>query len=77
MRFVQAVHEYRLDWFEDRTEFFLDSVFQYSITTNVPYVAGPWVWNNWGDGNPAWTTDPPVNDAPFRIQKIEMYYNPA
>lgn len=72
----QAIHEYRLDWLEDRTDFFLDGVLQHSLTTNVPNEAGPWVWNNWANGDKGWTADPPKNDAEFKIQKIEIYYNP-
>lgn len=41
------LHEYRLDWLPDRTDFYLDGVKQASLTENVPSVAGAWLWNNW------------------------------
>lgn len=46
-----AVHEYRLDWTSDYTAFYLDGKFQMKFTTNVPSEPGPWVWNNWSNGN--------------------------
>ncbi|KAK3697073.1 hypothetical protein LTR37_017671 [Vermiconidia calcicola] len=74
---TSAVHEYRIDWTADSTKYYLDGVLQHTMTDNVPNVAGPWVWNNWANGDPNWTADPPKTNAVFKIQKIEMYYNPA
>lgn len=45
------VHEYRLDWTADFTAFYIDGVLQKKFTTNIPNVSGPWVWNNWANGN--------------------------
>lgn len=47
---VAIVHEYRVDWVPSKTMFFLDGVLQQTFTTNVPTKAGPWVWNNWANG---------------------------
>lgn len=46
-----AVHEYRIDWTSDYTAFYLDGKYQMKFTTNVPSEPGPWVWNNWSNGN--------------------------
>ncbi|KAF2163715.1 glycoside hydrolase family 16 protein, partial [Zasmidium cellare ATCC 36951] len=70
---TSAVHEYRLDWTEDATRFYLDGVLQQTITENVPTVPGQWLWNNWVNGDPYFTAGPPVGDAVFKIQKIVMF----
>lgn len=44
---TEAVHEYRIDWVNGASTFFLDGVFQYELETNVPTTAGNWIWNNW------------------------------
>ena len=44
---TSGLHEYRLDWLADRTDFYLDGVKQASLTGNVPSAAGAWLWNNW------------------------------
>ncbi|KAK4629151.1 hypothetical protein CLAFUW4_08507 [Fulvia fulva] len=72
---TEAVHEYRIDWVNGASTFFLDGVFQYELETNVPTTAGNWIWNNWANGDPDFTVGPPATDAVFRIQKIVMHYN--
>ena len=49
---TSEMHEYRLDWLPDRTDFYLDGVKQADLTGNVPSTAGAWLWNNWRQGNP-------------------------
>ena len=44
---TSEMHEYRLDWLPDRTDFYLDGVKQASLTGNVPSTEGAWLWNNW------------------------------
>ena len=44
---TSEMHEYRLDWLPDRTDFYLDGVKQTTLTGNVPSMAGAWLWNNW------------------------------
>ena len=44
---TSELHEYRLDWLADRTDFYLDGVKQATWTENVPSTAGAWLWNNW------------------------------
>jgi hypothetical protein len=46
------VHEYRIDWRADRTEFFFDGIKQTTLTSNVPKTPGRWIWNNWANGDP-------------------------
>ena len=70
-----AFHEYRLDWLSDRTEFYLDGVLQQTLTANVPSEAGTWLWNNWSNGDQAWSAGPPAQDDILKIGKIDMYYN--
>ncbi|KFA65139.1 hypothetical protein S40285_06516 [Stachybotrys chlorohalonatus IBT 40285] len=70
-------HEYRLDWTEGLVRWFVDGVQVWETTQDVPTAAGPWVWNNWSNGDPQWSVGPPAVDAIFRIRSIEMYYNTA
>ena len=42
-----TMHEYRLDWHEGSTSFYLDGVLQQTISENVPDTPGAWLWNNW------------------------------
>lgn len=42
-----TMYEYRLDWLEDRTEFYLNGELQTTLKDNVPNTAGAWLWNNW------------------------------
>ncbi|PPJ51098.1 hypothetical protein CBER1_07910 [Cercospora berteroae] len=69
------VHEYRVDWVEGKSRFFVDGEFQKEIEMNVPTTGGQWVWNAWTNGDPSFTVGPPANDAVFKIQKIVMMYN--
>ncbi|OLN85818.1 hypothetical protein CCHL11_09221 [Colletotrichum chlorophyti] len=70
-------HEYRLDWIPGMTRFFIDGVQKWNTTKDVPSVSGPWVWNNWADGDKGWSVGPPVKDAVFKIKEIDIYYNTA
>lgn len=72
---TSELHEYRLDWLPDRTDFYLDGVKQATLTENVPSTAGAWLWDNWSNGDPLWSAGPPSQDNILMISKIEMYYN--
>lgn len=48
---TSAVHEYRIDWTAEFTAFYLDGELQRTFTTNIPSEPGPWVWNNWANGD--------------------------
>ncbi|KJX94930.1 hypothetical protein TI39_contig4149g00007 [Zymoseptoria brevis] len=72
---TSAVHEYRIDWTENKSSFYLDGVFQQHIDGNVPATPRAWTWNAWKNGDPEFTVGPPQNDAVFKIQRIVMRYN--
>ena len=46
-----GIHEYRIDWTENHTAFYVDGVLQKKYGVNVPSQPGPWVWNNWANGD--------------------------
>ncbi|KAF9568184.1 concanavalin A-like lectin/glucanase [Agrocybe pediades] len=66
-------HEYRIDWTPDATTFFLDGKQVAKLTTNVPTVSGPWIWNAWSNGDVCWSNGPPKADSITQIKSIEMY----
>lgn len=68
-------HEYRLDWTPGRTAFYLNGKLQAETRTSIPSKPGPWMWNNWSNGDKFWTQGPPKSDSILKIQKIDMYYN--
>lgn len=70
-------HEYRIDWTAGLVQFFVDGVKLWETNHDVPSVSGPWVWNNWANGDKGWSAGPPAQDAIFKIKKIDMYYNTA
>ncbi|KZL82021.1 glycoside hydrolase family 16 protein [Colletotrichum incanum] len=70
-------HEYRIDWVPGAVRFFVDGAQIWESKQNVPNVPGPWVFNNWADGDKGWSGGPPAKDAIFRIKEIDMYYNTA
>ncbi|KAK5019376.1 concanavalin A-like lectin/glucanase domain-containing protein [Cryomyces antarcticus] len=70
-----VAHEYRMDWVAGKTLFYLDGVLQKVFTVSVPSVPGPWMWNNWANGSPYWSTGPPLSDNIMKISNIVMYYN--
>ena len=74
---TSAEHEYRIDWTDGRVQWFVDGAQVFEATTDVPSTPGPWLWNNWADGDYRWSVGPPEVDTVFRIKKIEMYYNTA
>ncbi|EXJ90712.1 hypothetical protein A1O1_03816 [Capronia coronata CBS 617.96] len=69
------VHEYRIDWTSAYTAFYVDGELQQNYSTNVPNQPGPWVWNNWANGDRGWSVGPPHQDSVLQIQSITMYYN--
>ncbi|KAE9582433.1 hypothetical protein CGCF415_v012355 [Colletotrichum fructicola] len=76
-------HEYRIDWVAAAggqpamVKFFIDGVESWRTTKDVPTVAGPWVFNNWANGDKGWSCGPPAVDAIFKIKEIDIYYNTA
>jgi beta-glucanase (GH16 family) len=70
-------HEYRLDWTEGRVKWYVDGIKVAETDKDVPSVPGPWIWNNWSNGDKGWSAGPPASDAIFKIKSIDMYYNTA
>ncbi|KAF9871064.1 hypothetical protein CkaCkLH20_11481 [Colletotrichum karsti] len=76
-------HEYRIDWVAAAggspamVKFYLDGQESWRTTKDVPTVAGPWVFNNWANGDKGWSCGPPGKDADFKIKEIDIYYNTA
>ncbi|KAK1726938.1 hypothetical protein CaCOL14_006524 [Colletotrichum acutatum] len=70
-------HEYRIDWMPGVVRFFVDGIQTWQTTQSVPSQAGPWVFNNWANGDKGWSAGPPATDAIFKIKEIDMYYNTA
>lgn len=70
-------HEYRIDWTPGLTVFFVDGVEIWRTTSDTPNIPGPWMWNNWTNGNKGWSVGPPLKESIFKIKKIDMYYNTA
>ncbi|KAF5006007.1 hypothetical protein FDECE_7581 [Fusarium decemcellulare] len=68
-------HEYRIDWTPGRVQFFVDGVKKWETTQDVPTYPGPWIWNNWSNGDDGWSAGPPAQTAVFKIKKIDMFYN--
>ncbi|KEF55307.1 uncharacterized protein A1O9_08961 [Exophiala aquamarina CBS 119918] len=72
---TSRVHEYRIHWTAEFTAFYIDGVLQKYLTENVPSLPGPWLWNNWANGDKGWSVGPPAEDNELEIQSIVMYYN--
>ncbi|KAI3558155.1 hypothetical protein CABS01_02720 [Colletotrichum abscissum] len=68
-------HEYRLDWTPGRVTWYVDGVQVWTTTGDVPSASGPWVFNNWSNGDKGWSAGPPSTQADFKIKDIYMYYN--
>lgn len=67
--------EYRFDWFKDRVDFFLDNKNYHSLSLNVPNNPGNIVINHRSNGNPNWSSGPPVSFSDLTINYIDFYYN--
>ncbi|KAI5826513.1 glycoside hydrolase family 16 protein [Schizophyllum commune Tattone D] len=66
-------HEYRIDWTESSTTFYIDGVQKAQHTENVPTQAANGLWNVWSNGDPYWSAGPPTADSITHIKSIEMY----
>ncbi len=49
---TNSVHEHRIDWTPETTEYFFDGNSRAKFTKDVPQEPGHWVWNNWANGDP-------------------------
>ncbi|TDZ34951.1 Beta-glucanase [Colletotrichum spinosum] len=68
-------HEYRIDWTPGLVRFFIDGQEKWRTTRDVPNQPGPWVFNNWANGDKGWSCGPPRDNALFKIKEIDIYYN--
>ncbi|KIY73010.1 glycoside hydrolase family 16 protein [Cylindrobasidium torrendii FP15055 ss-10] len=66
-------HEYRIDWAEGSTTFFVDGTQVNKLTDNVPTEASAFIFNAWSSGDKFWSAGPPTADSVTQIRKIELY----
>ncbi|KAJ7599607.1 concanavalin A-like lectin/glucanase domain-containing protein [Mycena floridula] len=64
-------HEYRIDWTDSATTFYIDGDQKAQLTTNVPTGELSYIFNVWSSGNPFWSAGPPTTDSITHIQSIE------
>jgi hypothetical protein len=72
------VQEYRFDWSEGATSWYIENVPAWSVEggdKDVPVVDGTISLNMWGNGGPFSGKTPPSTDNVMRIESITMYFN--
>ena len=72
---TQKAHVYRLDWTSQGTFYYVDDELVAQQQAYAEGSAGPWLWNNWANGDKGWSAGPPAKAAILRISKIEMFYS--
>ncbi|SMR55226.1 unnamed protein product [Zymoseptoria tritici ST99CH_1A5] len=77
---TSAVHEYRIDWTQGVSTFYLDGVTSSKLTVTFLRLLGRGLGMRGREfrsrnGDPDFTVGPPQNDAVFKIQRIVMRYN--
>lgn len=72
---VGQIHNYRFDWLENETRFYLDSVPAGSFSEEVPVVNGTINLNMWGNGGPFSGPQTPTTDNVMSISNISLYFN--
>jgi beta-glucanase (GH16 family) len=68
-------HEYRMDYFPDRVDFYIDNLRMKTMTQNIPTEPGRIFINHWSGGNPGWGGGPPAQDASISILYFKGYFN--
>lgn len=71
----EKFHEYRFDWTKERVSFYVDGVFLYEMTENVPTEGGGIFFNHWSNGDPTWSAGPPTQDTVMTISYMKSYFN--
>ncbi|KAJ7599609.1 concanavalin A-like lectin/glucanase [Mycena floridula] len=66
-------HEYRIDWNDTATTFYIDGIQQTQLTTNVPTDNLRYIFNVWSSGDPHWSAGPPTADSITQIKSIDLY----
>ncbi|KAK5019954.1 hypothetical protein BJ546DRAFT_1059727 [Cryomyces antarcticus] len=72
-----GMHEYRFDWTPTKLAYYIDSVWQFDISTSgyVPNGPGFLLVNHWSNGNQYWSQGPPTSDAKLTLGYINAYFN--
>ncbi|TKA71562.1 hypothetical protein B0A49_09702 [Cryomyces minteri] len=72
-----GIHEYRFDWTPSKLAYYIDSVWQFDISTSgyVPNGPGFLLVNHWSNGNQYWSQGPPTSDAKLTLSYINAYFN--
>ena len=68
-------HEYRFDWTADRVTFYVDGVFLWEMTEQVPTEGGGVFFNHWSNGDPKWSAGPPDADTVMTLSYVKGYFN--
>jgi hypothetical protein len=69
-------HEYRIDFVPGSVIFYADSnVLATMDTSAIPTQAGHLILTHWSNGNPLWSSGPPVLDAVMTISYVKSYFN--
>lgn len=71
----ERVHEYRFDWAPGSVEFYVDGIWVYEMTENIPVDAGPIFINHWSNGDPLWSAGPPGEDTAMTVTYVKSYFN--
>jgi len=73
----EQVHEYRFDWSRNKISFFVDGTWVWNIdeVEYIPTMPGHLVLNHWSNGNPLWSSGPPMVDAKMLVTYTKAYFN--
>ncbi|KAJ7593269.1 concanavalin A-like lectin/glucanase [Mycena floridula] len=66
-------HEYRMDWSEISTTFYIDGVQKAQHVTNIPTAPLHYIFNVWSTGDKLWSAGPPTQDSITSIRFIDLY----
>lgn len=72
---VTDIHNYRFDWLEKETRFYLDSVPAGGFTIDTPVTNGTISFNMWGNGGTFSGPATPTTDNIMSISNITIYFN--
>ncbi|SAL99844.1 hypothetical protein [Absidia glauca] len=69
------LHDYRFDWYPDRSDFYIDQQLAHTLVTNVPHTPGRLMFSHWTDGNVKFSKGPPTEDAVMEIASFVALFN--
>ena len=67
--------DYRLDWKQNVTNFYVNNMLRNNFTTDVPTVNGSVYMNMWADGGNFAGSSPPTSDASMIVKSVHLYFN--